>query len=165
MRLDFRSYSVEVDAEATRRAYEALSRTDEACTCSGCRNFSLAIGDALGEGGRRFFEELGVDPAKPTEACVDDALGGADGTLLYGAWYRLCGRIERRFELPPGTTGREWRDAMARDVGDANVSFSEHVIGGKAGFGGGAVVQMDISARVPWVLDEPNTYLDTHLDE
>ena len=165
MRLDFKSYSVEIDAEATRRAYEALPRTDEACTCSGCRNFSLAIGDALGEGGRRFFEELGVDPAKPTEACVDDALGGADGTLLYGAWYRLCGRIERRFELPPGTTGREWRDAMARDVGDANVSFSEHVIGGKAGFGGGAIVQMDISARVPWVLDEPNTYLDTYLDE
>ena len=50
MRLDFKSYSVEIDAEATRRAYEALPRTDEACTCSGCRNFSLAIGDALGEG-------------------------------------------------------------------------------------------------------------------
>ena len=84
MRLDFKSYSVEVDAEATRRAYEVLPRTDEACTCSGCRNFSLAIGDALGEGGRRFFEELGVDPAKPTEACVDDALGAPTGRSSTG---------------------------------------------------------------------------------
>lgn len=160
MRLDFKDYSVEVDAEAARRAYEAQPRTDEACACSGCRNFSLTIGDALGEGGRRLFEELGVDPAKPTEACADDALGGADGALLCGAWYRLCGRIERRLELPLGTTGREWRDAMSRDVGGANVSFDERVIGGKVGFGGGAVVQMDISVSVPWVLDEPNTYLD-----
>ena len=163
MRLDFKSYSVEVDAEATRRAYEALPRTDEACTCSGCRNFSLAIGDALGEGGRRFFEELGVDPAKPTEACVNDALGGADGTLLYGAWYHLFGRIERRVETVPDVTAPEWGKDVERDVGDnASILFSDKRIDLKEDvFSGRAdVVQMELFADVPWVMDGPNPYLD-----
>ena len=164
MRLDFKSYSVEIDAEATRRAYEVLPRTDEACTCSGCRNFSLAIGDALGEGGRRFFEELGVDPAKPTEACVDDALGGADGTFLYGAWYHLCGRIRRRFEAVPDATSAEWGEASVLHVGSRlDVSFrdGEDIIGREAAFGDAAIVQMEFVAEaVPWVMDGPNPYLD-----
>ena len=83
MRLDFKNFSVEIDAEATRRAYESLPRTGEKCGCAGCRNFTLAIGDALGEGGRRFFTSVGIDdPAKATESYVNFAQ--KDETLCYG---------------------------------------------------------------------------------
>ena len=52
MTLDFENFSVEIDAEATRQAYEGVHRVGEGCDCAGCRNFALAIGDGLGEGGR-----------------------------------------------------------------------------------------------------------------
>ena len=107
MTLNFDNYDVDIDVEATRRAHSRLPRTSEKCGCAGCRNFTLAIGDALGEGGRRLFASVGVeDPAKATESCVD--LPHGDGTFLYGAWYHLCGRIRRRFEAVPDATSAEW---------------------------------------------------------
>ena len=88
MMLDFENFSVEIDAEAIRQAYEGVHRVGEGCDCAGCRNFTLAIGDALGEGGRRLFASVGVeDPAKAIESCVD--LPHGDGTFLYGAWYHF----------------------------------------------------------------------------
>ena len=48
--MDFENFSVEIDAEATRQAYEGVHRVGEGCDCAGCRNFALAIGDGLGEG-------------------------------------------------------------------------------------------------------------------
>ena len=163
MTLDFKNFSVEIDAEATRRAYEGVHRVDEGCDCAGCRNFTLAIGDALGEGGRRLFTSVGVeDPAKATESCVD--LPHGDGTFLYGAWYHLCGRIRRRFEAVPDATSAEWGEARERRVGErAHISFVDgrKIIGREAAFGDAAIVQMELSAEtVQWVLDEPNPYPD-----
>ena len=161
MRLDFKNFSVEIDAEATRRAYEGLPRTDERCSCAGCQNFPLAIGKALSEEGRRLFASMGVDPAKATEAYVN--LARDEGTIFYGAWYHLFGRIERRVETVPDVTAAEWGRDIERDVGDnAFILFSDKRIDLKEDvFSGRAdVVQMDLYADVPWVLGKPNPYLD-----
>ena len=161
MRLDFKSFSVEIDAEATRKAYEGLRRTDERCRCDGCQNFPLAIGKALSEEGRRLFESMGVDPAKATEAYVN--LARDEGTIFYGAWYHLFGRIERRVETVPDVTAAEWGRDIERDVGDnAFILFSDKRIDLKEDvFSGRAdVVQMELFADVPWVMDGPNPYLD-----
>ena len=161
MRLDFKNFSVEIDAEATRRAYEGLPRTDERCSCDGCQNFPLAIGKALSEEGRRLFGSMGVDPAKATEAYVN--LARDEGTIFYGAWYHLFGRIERRVETVPDVTAAEWGRDIERDVGDnAFILFSDKRIDLKEDvFSGRAdVVQMDLYADVPWVLGKPNPYLD-----
>ena len=161
MRLDFKNFSVEIDAEATRRAYEGLPRTDERCSCDGCQNFPLAIGKALSEEGRRLFESMGVDPAKATEAYVN--LARDEGTIFYGAWYHLFGRIERRVETVPDVTAAEWGRDIERDVGDnAFILFSDKRIDLKEDvFSGRAdVVQMELFADVPWFMDGPNPYLD-----
>ena len=168
MTLNFDNYDVDIDVEVTRRVHSRLPRTSEKCGCAGCRNFTLAIGDALGEGGRRLFASVGVeDPAKATESCVD--LPHGDGTFLYGAWYHLFGRIRRRFEAVPDATSAEWGEARERRVGErAHISFVDgrKIIGREAAFGDAAIVQMELSAEaVQWVLDEPNPYLDTYLDE
>ena len=98
MTLDFENFSVEIDAEATRQAYEGVHRVGEGCDCAGCRNFALAIGDGLGEGGRRFFASVGIDdPAQAIGLSV--YFTQKDGTLCYGAWYHLFGRIERTMEI------------------------------------------------------------------
>ena len=161
MRLDFKNFSVEIDAEATRRAYEGLPRTDERCSCDGCQNFPLAIGKALSEEGRRLFESMGVDPAKATEAYVN--LARDEGTIFYGAWYHLFGRIERRAETVPDVTAPEWGRDVERDVGDnASILFSDKRFEPREDpFRVDAnVVQMDLYADVPWVLGKPNPYLD-----
>ena len=161
MRLDFKNFSVEIDAEATRRAYEGLPRTDERCSCDGCQNFPLAIGKALSEEGRRLFESMGVDPAKATEAYVNCARD--EGTIFYGAWYHLFGRIERRAETVPDVTAPEWGRDVERDVGDnASILFSDKRFEPREDpFRVDAnVVQMDLYADVPWVLGKPNPYLD-----
>ena len=161
MRLDFKNFSVEIDAEATRRAYEGLRRTDEKCSCDGCQNFPLAIGKALSEEGRRLFESMGVDPAKATEAYVN--LARDEGTIFYGAWYHLFGRIERRVETVPDVTAAVWGRDVERDVGDnASILFSDKRFDPREDpFRVDAnVVQMDLYADVPWVMDGPNPYLD-----
>ena len=161
MRLDFKNFSVEIDAEATRRAYEGLPRTDERCSCDGCQNFPLAIGKALSEEGRRLFASMGVDPAKATEAYVN--LARDEGTIFYGAWYHLFGRIERRGETVPDVTAPEWGKDVERDVGDnASILFSDKRFDPREDpFRVDAnVVQMDLYADVPWVLGKPNPYLD-----
>ena len=161
MRLDFKNFSVEIDAEATRKAYEGLPRTDERCSCDGCQNFPLAIGKALSEEGRRLFESMGVDPAKATEAYVN--LARDEGTIFYGAWYHLFGRIERRVETVPDVTAPEWGKDVERDVGDnASILFSDKRFDPREDpFRVDAnVVQMDLYADVPWVLGKPNPYLD-----
>ena len=161
MRLDFKNFSVEIDADATRRAYEGLPRTDERCSCAGCQNFPLALGKALSEEGRRLFESMGVDPAKATEAYVN--LARDEGTIFYGAWYHLFGRIERRVKTVPDVTAPEWGKDVERDVGDnASILFSDKRFDPREDpFRVDAnVVQMELLADVPWVLDGPNPYLD-----
>ena len=163
MTLDFENFSVEIDAEATRRAYEGVHRVDEGCDCAGCRNFTLAIGDGLGEGGRRFLASGGIDDlAKATESYVNFVQ--RDGTLCYGGWCHLFGRIRRRFEAVPDATATEWGEASVLHVGSRlDVSFrdGEDIIGRDAAFGDAAIVQMEFVAwGVPWVLDEPNPYPD-----
>ena len=161
MRLDFKNFSVEIDADATRRAYEGLRRVDEKCSCDGCQNFPLAIGKALSEEGRRLFESMGVDPAKATEAYVN--LARDEGTIFYGAWYHLFGRIERRAETVPDVTAAVWGKDVERDVGDnASILFSDKRFDPREDpFRVDAnVVQMDLYADVPWVMDGPNPYLD-----
>ena len=163
MTLNFDNYDVDIDVEATRKAHSRLPRTSEKCGCAGCRNFTLAIGDALGEGGRRFFTSVGIDdPAKATESYVNFAQ--KDETLCYGGWYHLCGRIERRVEAVPDVTAAEWGEASVLHVGSRlDVSFrdGEDIIGREAAFGDAAIVQMEFVAEaVPWVLDGPNPYLD-----
>lgn len=70
MALNFDNYDVDIDVEATRRAHSRLPRTSEKCGCAGCRNFTLAIGDALGEGGRRFFTSVGIDDPAQAIGCL-----------------------------------------------------------------------------------------------
>ncbi|AKT49428.1 hypothetical protein ADJ70_11500 [Olsenella sp. oral taxon 807] len=163
MTLNFDNYDVDIDVEATRRAHSRLPRTSEKCGCAGCRNFTLAIGDALGEGGRRFLASVGIDDlAKATESYVNFVQ--RDGTLCYGGWCHLCGRIRRRFEAVPDATSAEWGEARERRVGErAHISFVDgrKIIGREAAFGDAAIVQMEFVAwGVPWVLDEPNPYPD-----
>ena len=162
MTLDFENFSVEIDAEATRQAYEGVHRVGEGCDCAGCRNFALAIGDGLGEGGRRFFASVGIDdPAQAIGLSV--YFTQKDGTLCYGAWYHLFGRIERRVDTVPDVTTAEWGEASVLHVGsrlDVYFRDGDGIIGRDAAFGNAAIVQMDLYADVPWVLDEPNPYLD-----
>ena len=66
-------------------------------------------------------------------------------------------------DTAPDVTTAEWGEASVLHVGSRlDVSFrdGDGIIGRDAAFGDAAIVQMDLYADVPWILDEPNPYLD-----
>ena len=83
-------WTLDVDLEATRRAYAATPE-GAGCDCAYFRNWEAlgeaAYPDALHE----VFRRLGIDSRKPAE--VYDMGRDATGLRLSGGWYHLVGTI------------------------------------------------------------------------
>ncbi len=147
MKFEFGSFVLDVDVEKTREIYKNLPTLTQGCNCQGCRNYVKAL-PSLPDDVLRFFDSLGVDPAKTPETFVMDA--SAD-LVWYIGWYHICGEILQ---------GASTRDKMKYD------SLTEHFHVGvckecellEKDFSS-PVLQLEIDARIPWALDEPNTYL------
>lgn len=80
---------LEVDIEATRRAYLGASPID-GCGCQGCHNYS-ALASAFSGDLLAFFQRVGINPTKEAEICIyyqDKA-----GLHFYGGFYHLVARI------------------------------------------------------------------------
>ncbi len=143
----FGGYRLAVDVEKTREYYAAHPLPWVTCTCAGCRNFIRAV-KLLPEEVRTFFARLGADPEKPAET------GWYPGTRTEAngdAWYHLCGRIVERIEPPEDRRFGEW------------LNIAENF---RAAFGPECCLlpedfprpcfQMDVTFRLPWVLEEEN---------
>lgn len=159
MRLIFGQFILDVDVERTRACYE--KDPGIGCGCSGCRNYAQAAA-AFPEELRNFFHTLGIAPEKPAEVYVNCTK--ADGTLWYGGFYHLCGTLLQ------GQGG--WRTVAADNTGKTSawdrescypaadgflVAFTEEVALLEEGFPA-PVLQMEIDASLPWMLEEENDY-------
>lgn len=159
MRMEFGQFVLDVDPKRTQAYYE----TDPGigCDCSGCRNYPLAM-EALPEEAKEFFRSLGIDPKKPAEVYVNCTQ--EDGTLFYGGFYHLCGRLIR------GQGG--WRTVSSSADGKSSVweretcypvtdrffaAFTEDIALLEKDFPT-PVLQMEIEASLPWMLEEENDY-------
>jgi len=85
---------LEVDAEATRRAYREAQLID-LCGCQGCRNYG-AFARSLPTPILGVFSQLGIDPAREGEVWV--YVHDESGQHLYGGFYPLVGSIVARPE-------------------------------------------------------------------
>ena len=86
----FNNYTVDIDIEKTKETYRSLTYLTERCSCDGCLNFEKAI-DQLPVKVRTFFDEIGVDLKKAAECYI--IFNNDDGSLLYGGFCHLCGRL------------------------------------------------------------------------
>lgn len=150
-------YRVQIDVTKTKEFYEGAKAVSYVCSCDGCRNFEVAV-DGLPAPITEFFSDLGIDMRKVCECyvnCVED-----DGTLLYGGFYHVCGVL-----LEGKSAWRKidesvscWDDEAAFCVTpDFHISLQEEIALLEKDFPLPAL-QLEFSARIPWVLGKNNPY-------
>ena len=166
----FAHFEVDVDVERTRAFYQAARVMTDDCSCSGCRNFVKAM-NFLPEKVTTFFTRLGVDMKKLTEIWVNCT--NADGTISYNGLSNVCGKLiagenawvtcweEKDPRKPYGVT-KYWEEENTYSItNDFRISFQEDCSLVDIDFPR-PVIQLDLSADIPWVLDEVNDYpIDT----
>ena len=146
------SYRLQVDVKATRAYYAAHPLPWITCDCAGCRNFEKAV-KQVPQAVKDFFGRLGLDPEKPGEICCYE---GTEETLSGGGWYHICGTI--------------LEGAMPEDSGQAFGEWIDLAEGFSAAFKTSCDLlpkdfpqpcfQMELNHRLPWVLEEPNPYIN-----
>ena len=142
-----------VDVEATRAYYTAHPLPWITCDCAGCRNFAKAV-RGLPQAVKDFFADLGLDPEKPGELMY---YTGTETDLSGGGWYHLVGTVLEGSSQPGDYEGfpAGWHElAEGFSVGFKNQcdllpdDFPR------------PCCQMEFEHVMPWVLEEPNPYID-----
>jgi len=140
MIFEFYDYKIDIDADRTRGFYETHDFANGACTCGGCRNYEKAA-DCFPEEVIAFFKNLGVDDMK--KFCEVYTLTDYDDTVLYGGWYHICG------EIISGDTANKYFNItngfQASFHNDLRLLEEDFPL---------PAVQLEITAKVPWVLEE-----------
>ena len=154
----FANFVIDVDVDRTREFYarEDVETTSEKCTCQGCQNYDKAI-FAASDTVVDFLESMGIDPRKPAEVYGVKGELEEDGALWYNGWYHICGtRIEGEDAWVHTSESSMHLDGDRMYAVDDSfkVSFEEQVLLLHKEFPT-PVLQMEIDARLPWVLPEP----------
>ena len=145
MRMNIGQWKIDVDVEATRAFYAGAPALLVPCDCAGCRNFHRAIG-FMPLGAVAMLRGMGVDPLNPAEQWVYGPSQG-ECTLLYGAFWHMCGRI---LSGPRGQRCTGEADGVCYSIGTQCALVPE-------GFPE-PVLQVDMTMKLPWVLEEENAY-------
>lgn len=149
----FSQYQIDIEVEKTKEFYSKAEYLTEGCSCQWCQNYEKAA-DKLSPNIHDFFAQLGVDIKKPAEVYMN--CPNEDGTIYYGGFYHLCGRLltgESAWQ-EAGNGVSQWKEEMCHRI-DENyaVSFQEEAALVEKGFPM-PVLQMEIAATIPWVLEE-----------
>lgn len=150
MIFDFGTFSIDVDAEQTRKYYTESDRTlTEGCDCILCRNF-LAAYDSVNADVRQFFDDLGVDICKAPD--MTTMHGDKERNILhYQGICHICGSIvdggvEKRHE------NWQWEQTPEHEVMPAlKVFFTTHCALVEKSFPR-PVLQLEVDMEVPWVM-------------
>lgn len=161
MEFQFGPYTLDIDIQKTRSFYQKASALTAGCDCPGCRNFEKAA-QSLPDEINRFFNALGIDGKKPAEVYVNMVKG--TGLVEYGGFYHLCGRVLSgesawvTVECNKKARTAVWDPSKTYAVSNNfHVSFREDCALVEDGFPE-PVLQMELEAYLPWVLEEPNPY-------
>lgn len=162
MEFRFGIYALDVDVEKTRLFYQRADNVTVGCDCSNCRNYEKAV-EVLSDEIKSFFDSLGIDIKKPAEVYANVVKD--DGLVLYGGFYHLCGRLLSgesawvAVESNEKTRSSYWDTSKTYSVSkDFHVSFQEDCFLVEDGFPK-PVLQMEIEANIPWVLEEQNQFI------
>ena len=157
MLFEFGKYTVDVDVEKTREFYLQAPMITEECDCQGCRNYEKWA-TSLSAEPKHTMERMGILLEKCPEVYAE--CPNEDGTLSYGGFYHLCGRIVRGDDV--------WKEvAENMRAFDANtevaitenfhIAFTENISLLDKNFPRPAI-QMEIVANIPFVLPERCAY-------
>ena len=154
----FSDFVLDVDVDRTREFYSRDGRWQ--CDCRNCRNYDKAILTAPATV-LDFLRSMGIAPRKPAEIYSVKGELEEDGTLWYNGWLHVCGVLVECPKTTCKTMGKDNFYAYETNVEyfpDPDYPFSILPVKNLAlvpkGFPD-PVLQLEIDARLPWVLPEP----------
>lgn len=157
MIFDIGQYRLDIDVVKTKHFYKNAHVVSKSCSCDGCLNFEKAV-STLPASVITFFANLGIDMKKVCECyvnCTND-----DGNLLYGGFYHVCGTLLEGKSVWKKINENisRWDSKSAFSISpDFCVSFQEDIALLEKEFPL-PVIQMEFSAKIPWVLKKSNPY-------
>ena len=157
MLFEIGQYRLDIDVPKTRQFYKATDVVSKSCSCDGCLNFERAV-SKLPPVIISFFTNLGVDMRKVCECYVNYA--DDDGTLLYGGFYHVCGILldgTSAWKKTNENTSYWDKEASFPVSSDFFISFQKDIALLEKGFPL-PVIQLEFSAKIPWVLEKRNPY-------
>lgn len=153
MIFEYGSFCVDIDVELTKAFYDKSAKTViEDCGCVNCRNYYEAILNTSDKV-LSFFKSLGIDPQKSPEAICWDT--DKNRSAHYSIIFHLVGTLVNSVEI--------YRPTGENAITQIIENFFEIDNEFKAGFTSNIdllekdfpepCVQLEIDARLPWVLD------------
>lgn len=150
-------WQIVFDKAATEAAYSALP-LDMGCDCSSCQNYRACVPNFPNDV-YAFFEELGIELAKPSEVYTLQNGLEAD-TVFYGGFYHLVGSY---------LSGNDVWQPIAKNIKTQNATALYKIADGfEIGFTKNLdlvpdnfplpALQMEINFTLPWVLKEAQPY-------
>jgi hypothetical protein len=150
----FGRWELSCDPESTRKAYAALSQgSPEKCGCEPCLNFAAARDQIYAPDVRALFANLGISSNREAEIYYMARL--ESGRHLYGGWFHFVGTIVSGADAAKQVGERTWQPDLERTTDDFSLGFSSRVALVRKPFAGLPLVQLEFTARVPWVLMSP----------
>ncbi len=149
--IDFHGWRFRIDREKTAAAYVASKhRGAEDCSCAYCRNLVAQRSGEYPHELCSFLEAVGADPFK--EADVLEHGSWEDGYTDYCGWWHFIGEVEAVGEIPlcitAEPTGQSKKWELYFLAGIAEEKLDELPLA--------PLVQVQYSARLAWVLNEPD---------
>ena len=152
------AYRMLADIEKTRAWYAKQPR-EEWCGCSGCRNMARVF-RSLPPEIVSFFASFGVEPMCPagTTHYAGKHLASGSSDVLSSAWYHISGELtEGSRASNDGRSADEYGEHWPLQDGWTVVFKKECDL--LAEDFPRPSFQMEVFCTIPWVLDEPNSYI------
>lgn len=137
-------YSVDVDVNATHKAYRKLPELS--CDCVGCRNYLQAV-DRAPEELKAFLTELGMDIRKPEEMATYAKESGGQELVQYGGTFYLVGELAQ--DVPEISSDSP--DFVFHE-GEATLFFHQGVQAKEKGFPK-PTLRLEVFFWLPWELE------------
>jgi hypothetical protein len=138
--ITYRDWVFDCDVESTRWAYQSHTAGGlETCECAGCKNFLAQRDSVFPSELMKFFAEVGVNYKRDAEIYHITRL--ESGLHQYGGWFHFVGYI------------------VKQPIGPANLDHftvdfvPDRALAAKA-FENQPLVQVEITAEIPWALSE-----------
>jgi hypothetical protein len=150
----FGRWELSCDPRTTRYAYARVSVAGpEQCGCEPCRNFVAARMQVYRAEVLELFEKLGISANREVEVYHMGRL--SSGRHLYGGWFHFVGSILSGADAAREVAENLWRPDLEPADENFSMGFTSHLALVREPFVGLALVQLEFTAEVPWVLPSP----------
>jgi hypothetical protein len=147
----FGRWELSSDAESTRKAYASVSiGGPEECGCVPCLNFVALRAQVYPANVLDLFERLGISPNREVEIYHMARL--TSGSHLYGGWFHFVGSILSGADAAKPVAENLWQPDLEATNDNFSLGFSTRLALVREPFAGLPLVQLEFTAKAPWVL-------------